>query len=174
VGSVQPHKGSRVFAEVVDGLTPAERRRFELSAYGGGDAAELAALSRRGVAVRGYYRAGGLPARLRRDRIDLALVPSIYPEPYGLTVDECLAAGVPVVAFDHGAIPARLRRRDGGWLVPPAEGAAGILRLLRELPQRERWPRPKALAAGPGDAGAPLDYADLYLRILGERGPASS
>lgn len=176
VGSVKPHKGSRLFAEVVDGLAPAERRRFELSAYGGGDVAELSALRRRGVRVRGYYRASGLPARLRRDRIDLALVPSIYPEPYGLTLDECLAAGVPVVAFDFGAPAERLRRWGGGWLVSPEEGAAGILRLLRELIGSERWQCPAALAP----AAEPLldtprldlpwlDYGDLYRQALEPR-----
>ncbi len=162
VGSARPHKGSRVLAEVVDGLSAEERRRFLLSAYGGGDLGELAAWSRRGVEVRGYYRASRLPERLRRDQIDLALLPSIYPEPYGLTLDECLAAGVAVVAFDHGAMADRLRLWGGGWLVPPQEGAAGIVRLLRELPAREAWPRP-ALP----EAGGLLDYEGLYRQALG-------
>ena len=63
--------------------------------------------------MRGYYRAGSLPGLLRRESVDLALLLSIWPESYGITLDECRAAGVPVVAFDHGAMGERLRWEGG-------------------------------------------------------------
>ncbi|NIR59291.1 MAG: glycosyltransferase family 4 protein, partial [Gammaproteobacteria bacterium] len=86
--------------------------------YGGGDRDILLRLRRRPeVRVRGYYRAGALPMTLRRDRVDLALLPSIWPESYALTLDECRLAGVPVLAFDHGAIAERLRRSSAGVAV---------------------------------------------------------
>src|SRR5262249_58690468 len=72
VGGVQPHKGAEIFLEVVERLDAAGRTDLAWSAYGGGDPALLTRLRRSGrVRVRGYYRAGSLPALLRRDRIDL-------------------------------------------------------------------------------------------------------
>jgi glycosyltransferase involved in cell wall biosynthesis len=64
--------------------------------------------------------------------VDLALLLSIWPEAYGLTLDECWRAGVPVIAFDHGAMAERVRRLGGGILVSPGEGAAGVARAVRQ------------------------------------------
>ncbi len=130
VGNVLPHKGALVFAELVErlrGEVPAVR----WSVYGGGEAALLRRLGAvQGVRVRGYYRAGSLPGLLRRDRVDLALLLSVVPESYSLTLSECRAAGVPVLAFDHGAIADRVREQGGGLLVDPAAGAAGMANVL--------------------------------------------
>lgn len=123
VGGVQAHKGALVFEEVVRLLAGS---RLRWSAYGGGDPEILARLRRLPVRVRGYYRGGALPRLLRRDRVDLALLLSIVPESYSLVLDECRAAGVPVVAFDLGAVGDRLPRLGAGRLVPLEVGAAGI------------------------------------------------
>lgn len=125
VGGVQAHKGALVFEEVVRRIR-GEGLRW--SAYGGGDPELLARLRRLPVRVRGYYRSGTLPRLLRRDRVDLALLLSIVPESYSLVLDECAAAGVPVLAFDLGAVGERLR---SGSLVALEEGAEGIARRIR-------------------------------------------
>ena len=98
-----------MFEEVVRAARRQGREAVRWSAYGGGDTEILRRLRRLGVAVHGYYRAGSLPALLRRDAVDVALLLSIWPETYTLVVDECLMAGVPVVAFDLGAPAERLR-----------------------------------------------------------------
>jgi glycosyltransferase involved in cell wall biosynthesis len=154
VGSVRAHKGALVFEEVA-GRFP----ELVWSAFGGGDPEILRRWRRtRAIAVRGYYRAAALPRLLRRRRVDLALLPSIVPESYGLTLDECWAAGVPVIAFDHGALAERIRERGGGWLVRPEEGAAGVERRLREVLRRPEVP------SGRGDRPPeePRSFADVY------------
>lgn len=133
VGSVQPHKGSVVFAEVVRRVRRLAGLRW--SAYGGGDADQLLALRRLGVRVRGYYRSGSLPALLRRDGVDLALLPSIVPESHNLVLSECVVAGVPVVAFALGAVAERVPRLEAGRLVPLEQGAEGIATALEEIRQ---------------------------------------
>jgi glycosyltransferase involved in cell wall biosynthesis len=130
VGSVQPHKGSLIFTEVVRRLKGTGLR---WSAYGGGDAETLRELRRLGVRVRGYYRSGSLPALLQRDGVDLALLPSIVPESHNLVLSECVVAGVPVVAFALGAIAERVPRLGAGRLVPLEQGADGIAAALDEL-----------------------------------------
>lgn len=132
VGSVQPHKGSTVFQETIHHLAP-EGLRW--SAYGGGDAGELRELRRLGVRVRGYYRSGSLPALLRRDGVDVALLLSILPESHSLVLSECVAAGVPVVAFALGALAERIPLLGAGRLVPLEQGAEGIAAVLREMRQ---------------------------------------
>jgi glycosyltransferase involved in cell wall biosynthesis len=125
VGGVQAHKGALVFEEVVRRLQGEEGLRW--SVYGGGDPEILGRLRRLPrVRVRGYYRSGILPGLLRRDGVDLALLLSIVPESYSLVLDECAAAGVPVVAFDLGAVGERLPRLGAGELVSLEAGAEGV------------------------------------------------
>ncbi|HVS00647.1 MAG TPA: glycosyltransferase [Thermoanaerobaculia bacterium] len=130
VGGAQVHKGGLVFEEVARRLGD---RSLRWSVYGGGDAEILARLRELPrVDVRGYYRSGSLPSLLRRDRVDVALLLSIVPESYSLVLSECWAAGVPVTAFDLGAVGDRIRE-GGGWRVPLEAGVEGVVDLLRDL-----------------------------------------
>jgi hypothetical protein len=130
VGGVQAHKGALVFEEVVRRMEGAGLR---WTAYGGGDPKLLSRLRRLPrVRVRGYYRNGTLPRLLRQDEVDWALLLSIVPETYSLVLDECVAAGVSVLAFDLGAVGDRLPRLGAGRLVALEEGVEGIVRELRE------------------------------------------
>jgi glycosyltransferase involved in cell wall biosynthesis len=152
VGAVKPHKGTLVFEAAVRRLA-AGGRRPRLSAYGGGDAEILARWRRLpGLRVRGYYRAGTLPALLRRDGVDLALLLSVVPESYGLALDECAAAAVPVVAFDHGALAERIAAAGSGLLLaaavvdePQAAGSALASLLADLLDGRLEVPPPPSL-----------------------------
>jgi glycosyltransferase involved in cell wall biosynthesis len=163
IGQVQPHKGALVFEEVVRRLPPEAHPDLQFSAYGGGDAALLHRLRRLPrVRVHGYYRSGTLVDRLRRDRVDLALLLSIVPESYSLALSECLAAGVPVVAFDHGAIAERVRRHGGGLLAAPETGAAGIAPLVAALTHGQQLP--------PGEPDGAGDAAGAFQRLYRELG----
>ncbi len=167
VGGAQPHKGGEIFAAVAERLAASG---IAFTVYGGGDADLLRRLRRlAGVGVRGYYRSGALPRLLRRDRIDLALLLSVVPESYSLALSECRLAGVPVLAFDHGAVADRIRAEGGGLLIDPAAGAAGVAERLEAL-LRGTSPPPGTAAAdlAADDAGRVADrwlalYAGLGL-----------
>lgn len=136
VGGVKAHKGALVFEETV-GLLESSGLRW--TAYGVGDPELLRRMRRLPrVRVRGYYRSGTLPHLLRRDRVDLALLLSIVPESYSLVLDECAAAGVPVVAFDLGAVAERFTR---GRLVSLEKGAEGIAAAVREISRQDPFAR---------------------------------
>ena len=129
VGAATPAKGAALLPDIVRAT---EGLRFTV--LGGGDAALLRGLRRLPEThVRGYYRAGSLAHHLRERDVDVALVLSLVPESYGMTLDECWQAGVPVIAFDHGAVAERIRRLGGGVLVPLEKGAAGVAETLRAL-----------------------------------------
>ena len=67
--------------------------------------------------------------------MDLFVFTSRWPEAFGLTLVEAMAAGKPVVATKTGAVPEVIRDGLEGWLVPPDDPAAmadGALRLLTD------------------------------------------
>jgi glycosyltransferase involved in cell wall biosynthesis len=182
VGAVQPHKGALVFEAAVRSLAAAGRRP-RLTAYGGGDPEILRRWRRLpGLRVRGHYRAGSLPALLARDGVDLALLLSVVPESYGLTLDECADAGVPVLAFDVGAIAERIAAAGSGLLLAaalvddhPAAAGAALATLLADLLDGRvpmPPPAPPRAAADPGNCAAVVAawmelYRDLGLHLPG-------
>ena len=125
-GSVKRHKGGHLLPDIA--------RAFDVPfhVFGGGDVDLLRALRRvPNVVVHGYYVHGTLPSLLARQRIGRVVLPSIVPESYSLTLTECWQAGVPVAAFDIGAIAQRIRSHGGGWLAPLESGAQGLVGLLK-------------------------------------------
>jgi glycosyltransferase involved in cell wall biosynthesis len=166
IGKFLPLKGALVFEEVIHRMA-SSFPGLRWSAYGGGDPELLLRLRRLpGLRVRGYYRSGSLIDHLRRDRVDLALLLSIVPESYSLALSECLAAGVPVAAFDHGAIAERLRRHGGGLLVEPEAGAAGIAAAVAARINGLRIPGENQTPENPAPAGgAAQAFADLYREL---------
>jgi len=131
VGAMTLSKGASIFAEVVARL--AAPGTFRWSAFGGGDIAILAQLRGSGVTTHGYYRPGTLPTLLRDHAVDVALLLSIVPESFGLALSECWMAGIPAIAFDHGAIAERIREHGGGALVKLEDGSRGVSNLLEAI-----------------------------------------
>jgi glycosyltransferase involved in cell wall biosynthesis len=167
VGGGQAHKGAELLAEVVERLAGTG---LTFAVYGGGDPALLRRLRRLpGVEVRGYYRAGSLPCRLRREGAGLALLLSVVPESYGLALSECRLAGLPALAFDHGAVADRIRAEGGGLLVDPAAGAAGIAARLAALASGEEGvaaiPPLRADLAADGAGRVTDRWHELYREI---------
>jgi glycosyltransferase involved in cell wall biosynthesis len=159
-GNVRAHKGGLLLPEVIEALPGPEWHIF-----GGGDENLLGNLRRLpNTFVHGYFRAGSLPALLARHEVGLALLPSIVPESYSLTLSECWLAGVPVVAFDHGAHAERIRPDGGGWLAPLSAGAGGIIGMVRRWRTGELTMVVPAIARTPRDAA--LAHIALY-RSLG-------
>ncbi len=129
-GAVHRHKGAVEFEAVVRRLAELRPGVYEWHVFGGGDSALLHRLRRLPrTHVHGYYGAGSLPARLVAAEIDLVLLLSIWPEAHCLVLDECVAAGVPVVAFALGAPGERVREAGWGDLVEPGSGREGAERV---------------------------------------------
>jgi glycosyltransferase involved in cell wall biosynthesis len=159
-GSVKPHKGGALIPEIIRGT-----RRAQWHVFGGGDVELLRAIRATGpVAVHGYYRAHTLPHLLARHRIGLVVLPSIVPETFSLTLSECWSAGVPVVAFDHGAIADRIRAHGGGFLVPLAAGAGGIAACVAD------WLRGATAPTTPARIPTARDAASVHVALYRELG----
>ncbi len=67
--------------------------------------------------------------------MDVFMFTSRWPEAFGLTLIEAMAAGKPVVATHAGAVPEIIQHGVNGWLVPsddPSAMAEGVARLLND------------------------------------------
>jgi glycosyltransferase involved in cell wall biosynthesis len=82
------------------------------------------------VQFTGWLDAGGLAQQLAEASV--VVVPSLWPEPFGLVGIEGFAAGRPAVASATGGIPDWLDDGESGIAVPPAD-AARLAAALTEL-----------------------------------------
>jgi len=71
--------------------------------------------------------------------LDLFCVPTAYQEPKGLYAIEAMAAGIPIVASDHGAFPELINASQGGILAEPNDAddlAAQLTTLIVDADRR--------------------------------------
>jgi len=90
-----------------------------------------------------------VPALLQA--VDIVVLPSRWPESFGLVMLEAMRAGCAVIATDHGAAPEIVRTGVSGLLVPPgdAEALAGAMAELVARPDtRQRLAREGQRRAG--------------------------
>lgn len=165
VARVEPAKGQRLLIEALSRLggpwvlwvagraSPADR------AY---EAALRADVARLGLERRVTFLGERTDIPDLLEAADIFVQPNVAPEPFGLALVEALAAGLPVVATDCGAVP-ELTNPATARVVPP--GAAGPLRdalsgLMNDAPARQAM-----RAAGPAAARAINDPARIIPRL---------
>ena len=105
---------------------------------------------------------------------DIAVVPSIFPEPFGTVVIEAMAAEVPVIASHTGGIPEIIEPGVSGFLVPPADDgalAATLLRLLENPEARRAMGRSGRRRASDRFSRERMlsEYQDVYLALAESR-----
>jgi glycogen synthase len=109
------------------------------------------------------------PARFL-DTVDVLVVPSIWAEPFGLTVIEAFAAGAPVIGSDCGAVAELAASLGSEWVVPAGDAEALAVRMANVLDQgREALPTADAFGAVLAAASPErmtTAYLDLYLEAL--------
>ncbi len=102
--------------------------------------------------------------------IDVLVAPVLWAEPFGLTIVEALAAGVPVIGSRLGGVGEILRDVEPGWLFPPGDVAA-LVALMREMIACP--PAPPAASPGYRSVMERTDrthaigrYLDLYRSVV--------
>ena len=105
-GNISMAKGASIVAAL------AADPRFEVHIFG--QAASF--LETTPAVLHGPYERENIGARLAEVQPHVGLIASLWPETYCHTLTELWAAGVPVAAFDMGAVGERIRQHGGGWL----------------------------------------------------------
>lgn len=157
VGRLSPEKGPEVALRVLALLARQPvGRGATLDVIGSGSAAyleELTALAGSlgiGARVRFAGMVDHAAMIARYPRYDALLFPSRWAEPFGRSVVEAMARGVPVVATGHGGPAEIIAHGETGLLVPPGnvEVVAGAMAaaLDRLLSQPALWQRVRAAA----------------------------
>ena len=114
----------------------------------------------------GWLRPGDLKRRLTE--ADVVVMPSLWPEPFGLAGLEANRLGIPVVAFATGGIPQWLCEGVNGCLAPDdppgIDGlAAALVRCVRSLESGDDLLRGAIAVARQHDVG---HHVDALVEIL--------
>ena len=116
VGAIGIHKGYQV---VLDCARDAAERRLPLEfVVVGHTIDDRRLLATRRVFVTGSYAADEAVTLIKAQNATLAMLPSIFPETWCLSLAEAWRAGLRVAAFDIGAQAERIRRTGRGILLP--------------------------------------------------------
>jgi glycosyltransferase involved in cell wall biosynthesis len=113
IGAVNKHKGGGILLRVAT-YAAAEHVPLEFVVIGHADRA-----FRQVVEVYGRYVDSELDAILVREQLDVIFFPAVWPETYSYTLTAAMRSGLPIVAFDLGAIAERLRAHQVGTILPP-------------------------------------------------------
>lgn len=138
LGRVTQDKGVHFLAQALEQLTSVEGRPIELIIGGerrfeSGEDLVAHALDRLGPRVRflGWVE----PSDFFR-QVDVAVFPSIWPEPFGLVVAEAMASGTPFVITSAGAMQ-EVAGPDHPWIAAPEDSAA-LASVISELLHRPK------------------------------------
>lgn len=113
LGAIGPQKGAAVISTLARQL----EGRPDLGLVLVGRIAPGFPLGRH-VPVHGAYAPEDIPALAARYGITHWLMPSVWPETFSYAVHECLATGLPTLAFDLGAQGDAVRLAANGRLLP--------------------------------------------------------
>ncbi len=132
-GRIEPHKG--IFT-----LLDAARRLPDVRFAIAGDGSVLHQARARAadlgnVTWLGVLDAAGLASARASARC--AVVPSLYPEPFGLTAIEALAHGLPAIVAASGGLAETVRDGIDGFIVPPADVETLVDRIARLVAEPE-------------------------------------
>jgi glycosyltransferase involved in cell wall biosynthesis len=104
---------------------------------------------------------------------DVVAAPSIWPEPFGMSIIEAYSYGKPVLASRAGGMPELVQQGDTGWLVPAGDEQALTQALCRitENPGLVRGMSGKCLEAARHYALGPVaaEFKSLYEQVLREK-----
>jgi glycosyltransferase involved in cell wall biosynthesis len=130
LGHLQSVKGSSL---LLDMLFLAEGTGLEFHSFGG--IRDRAFWGRKDMPLNlhGEYPRERIVRLLKEAGIGLVLILSVLPETFSYTLSEAMAARIPVLALDLGAVGDRVRATGCGWLLPPEAAPEDILGEIQRI-----------------------------------------
>jgi glycosyltransferase involved in cell wall biosynthesis len=143
-GRIVPAKGLRSLVRAIARIAPEKRPALRVAGRATpelGECAQLAARLNVRFDVLGWCDGEALLRAI--DDVHAVVVPSLWPEPYGLLGAEAQARGRPAVAYAVGGIPEWIG--DAGLCAPRGDEAA-LARAISTVIDPSRWPSYSAAA----------------------------
>lgn len=119
VGVMAKHKGSKEAEELINSISD-KRVQFHLF---GDSQIENFKKNKSNYCFHGKYKREELPKLLQKNNINLVCNLSVWPETYSYTLTETIAAGIPVLSYDIGAVGERIKKYGYGWVVAKSDGS---------------------------------------------------
>ena len=173
MGRMERLKGGHVLLEALDRLDSTHRRQLAVTFAGDGRErarweAQASRVSRGECPIRFTGWVDGPERQALLESTDLLVVPSLWPEPWGLVGTEAAAAAVPALAFDVGGIREWLTDAETGRLADlTADPAGSLARALEDCladPERlSRWGRQAYAASQARSSSGHLDALEQAL-----------
>ncbi len=132
IGGISPQKGVHHLVQAHQSLNDSELWIAGDTQFDPAYTARLQQLATPSVHFRGKLNRDAIWEMLHQ--LDLLVVPSIWYETFCLVISEAFAAGVPVIAFNLGAMAERIRHGQDGLLLPPGDTQA-LAQTLQTLQQ---------------------------------------
>ena len=128
LGGINYVKGALVIKELV-GLI--EQQNLNMKVVVIGEITEP--ISSKKFSVTGRYEKAELPALIKRYRVDLFLIPSIWPETFSYTSQEVMLMGMPLMVFNLGAPAERVKEYNKGYIVEQISAKAVLDKIQQEI-----------------------------------------
>ena len=169
-GRLEPEKGTLFFAAAAARLAQEfPRAMFVFTGTGSDEMQARRIVGAAGLTDRARFLGFREDAQQIVAAYDVAVVPSVFAEPFGLVATEAMAAEVPVVVSAVGGLPEVVDHGAAGVLVPPSDDealACALAELLRDGTRR------RALAAAGAQRVAKhftrQQMIEAYLRLYEE------
>ncbi len=92
------------------------------------------------IFVNGKYKTHQLPRLVKRHKIDLVFIPSIWPETFSYTTSEAISMGLPVACYNIGAPAERVSKYTNGLVlnnISPKENLIEIINFIKQQRQKK-------------------------------------
>lgn len=162
IGSMLNHKGKATIQALITSL-----KKYPVKFYHFGDGD----LKGKNLKKLGRYNRHNIVKLIQSKKIDVNLFLSTWPETFSYTLTESVAANVPPIVSDTGALAERVSADEIGWLVnyKDVEGIRDlILRLSRERDEIENYKRKITTLKLKTIAEMQQEYVELYETLLSD------
>lgn len=162
IGSMSKHKGQVTIQALIASLKKYPVKFFH---FGDGD------LTGKNLKNLGRYNRNNIVELIQSKKIDVSLLLSTWPETFSYTLTESIAANVPPIVTDMGALAERVGADEIGWLVDykDVDGISDlILRLSREKSEIEKYKKRLTTVKLKTIAEMHQEYVALYDSLLSD------
>ena len=128
VGAIGLHKGSRILKDLI-----ASKKLGHIRIHLFGKLDSYNYKWTRKFVDHGKYKREDLKKLVKQNKIKLVCLFSTWPETYSYTMTESIACGIPILAFDMGAIAERIHKYHLGWTISKTATTEDIIKRIKEI-----------------------------------------